>query len=283
MGFYLMMVTGEVEMTNKVIFTAEDKKRQEWIINEFAQRRIKDEFYTELKILSQREEEAEKERNGYLEKIIKDMKDVRMTFDELLDGNVFQLHTIKEFAVKINMFSLADFEPDTIRKYAMEHGIFSNSSNSNKTKIKEDKEHKPTLNVGTFQFADYGFTMPIKVSGEAASDATEFTWNWNQRFGGRNWENGMVRAIIEKGVDHFLSVASPAFKEWLKIGEEGQGPAKGRTIYQNKRDFLAKFGMAPKDADSYELKLDAVEPEGQAEVQEVAVEQTEQPKKSKKH
>ena len=102
-----------------------------------------------------------------------------------------------------------------------------------------------TIAVGTFKLADYNFTHPKATE-------PEFVWEFGKRYGGLAWQNGAVAAITHKKGDTFggtealdavLEKATPEFKSWLEEYREGQGPSKGKKIYDNKRAFYKYFGL----------------------------------------
>jgi hypothetical protein len=66
---------------------------------------------------------------------------------------------------------------------------------------------------------------------------------------GRGVEGKVVQAITGQGkggvkaLDEALAHATEDFKKWLEVFKVGEGPAKGKQIFENKRKFFALFGL----------------------------------------
>ncbi|MGZ4928565.1 MAG: hypothetical protein ACXV76_09870 [Halobacteriota archaeon] len=158
------------------------------------------------------------------------------------------------------------YSPDEVKAYAEQKGWIKPSHALSKegdqlanqeAKKKSKAEAKPALIIGTFNLADYGFEMPKKANGEPMSNETTFEWDWNKGYIGRGWQPQFIKAITSKGYEHVVAKASSQFKAWLGEYKEGQRAKAGQKIYENKREFLGRFGIKPADADKIELNLQA--------------------------
>lgn len=93
---------------------------------------------------------------------------------------------------------------------------------------------------GMLPFKDFGFTPPTGVK-EAGLD-----WVHGKVYG-PTWPTEYLKKVREvvmsKGIATMDKYMSPEFKAWLDEGVQGQGPAKGRMIYANRKKFNSFFGM----------------------------------------
>lgn len=182
--------------------------------------------------LNREKKQAQEERANNVAKLFNDLKQYEVDFNELMASRVYS--------------------PEVVMNYLEQNNISSPKKATSKgTSKQEDKESKKLLTVGTFNLADYGFEAPN-------SNETEFTWQWNKRYG-PSWQSKFIRAIAEKGYEHVLDKATPEFKAWLMEYKEGQKRAAGKKIFENKREFLKTFGMKPADADKIELNFEIPE------------------------
>lgn len=197
--------------------------------------------------LNREERQAKEERENNIAKLFTDLVKNEVSFDELMGAQVYSPQVVLDYLQQHRL----------IPSYASS----SAQSHAGRASDKEGKADKKSLIVGTFSLADYGFEMPKNAKGQPMSDATEFVWDWNKRYGGLSWENKFIRLLAEKGYRHAFEKATPAFKLWLNDYKEGQKRAAGKKIYENKREFLKTFGMKPADADKIDLSFEVPEEE----------------------
>lgn len=191
------------------------------------------ELQKQLLELNKSQKQAKEERANNVAKVFKDLTDLEIDFNELMASKVYSVEVVKA--------------------YAQSQGWLSTVETTTSTKEKKEKTtvEKAPLYIGVFQFADYGFTMPMKADGVTpmGHGETELNWDWNKRYGGLSWQQKFINAIIAKGYEAILEKATPEFKSWLMESVEGQGPAKGKKLFKNKREFLGMFDIKPADAD----------------------------------
>jgi hypothetical protein len=191
------------------------------------------ELQKQLLELNKSQKQAKEERANNVAKVFKDLTDLEIDFNELMTSKVYSVEVVKA--------------------YAQSQGWLSTVATTTSTTEKKEKtkEEKPALYIGVFQFADYGFTMPMKADGVTpmGHGETELNWDWNKRYGGLSWQQKFINAIIAKGYEQILEKATPEFKSWLMEYRIGSGPAKDKQIYENKREFLKQFDMKPAEAD----------------------------------
>jgi len=191
------------------------------------------ELQKQLLELNKSQKQAKEERANNVAKVFKDLTDLEIDFNELMASKVYSVEVVKA--------------------YAQSQGWLSTVETTTSTKEKKEKTtvEKAPLYIGVFQFADYGFTMPMKADGVTpmGHGETELNWDWNKRYGGLSWQQKFINAIIAKGYEQILEKATPEFKSWLMESVEGQGPAKGKQLFKNKREFLGMFDIKPADAD----------------------------------
>jgi hypothetical protein len=164
------------------------------------------------------------------------------------------------------------YNPDDVKAYAEQQGWIKPSNVvskegdqlANKQSKRKDEAKEPLI-IGTFNFADYGFEMPKNAKGEPMSNDTSFEWDWNKNYIGRGWQPQFIKAITAKGYEHVVANASPQFKDWLAQFKEGQKAKAGQKIYENKRDFLNRFGIKPADADKIDFNFGSEESKGEAQ------------------
>ncbi|AGX87981.1 hypothetical protein [Candidatus Symbiobacter mobilis] len=139
-------------------------------------------------------------------------------------------------------FKLVDFAYEIqMRMNPPKSAIEEPEAESKKAKT---KVAKPELIVGTFWLSDYGFKMPTNSKGDPMSHATSLVWNANQRYGGRSWEQSFIATILQGGIDKAQRYFSDAFQAWLEETITNQkGRYAGKPVYNNKKDFYAKFGV----------------------------------------
>jgi hypothetical protein len=191
------------------------------------------ELQKQLLELNKSQKQAKEERANNVAKVFKDLTDLEIDFNQLMASKVYSVEVVKA--------------------YAQSQGWLSTVETTTSTKEKKEKTtvEKAPLYIGVFQFADYGFTMPMKADGVTpmGHGETELNWDWNKRYGGLSWQQKFINAIIAKGYEQILEKATPEFKSWLMESVEGQGPAKGKQLFKNKREFLGMFDIKPADAD----------------------------------
>lgn len=102
---------------------------------------------------------------------------------------------------------------------------------------------------GFIPFKDFGFTPTSHKIGKDGKDWTKETglnWVLGKVYGPTNPTAFMdkVREKVQKdGIAIMDKYMSEDFKKWVNEGREGQGPAKGRTIYKNRTTFYKFFGL----------------------------------------
>jgi len=109
------------------------------------------------------------------------------------------------------------------------------------------------IKVRDFKLSEFKFTGKDKEAIDKAikdGKVTDtFTWMFGKQYGGLAWQNVVIQAITHKGnggvkaLDAALKGATPEFTAWLEVSRQGEGPAKDRQIFENKREFFKKFGL----------------------------------------
>ena len=182
--------------------------------------------------LNRKQQDAIKNRPLAVEGVFKQVAELEIKFNEFMEKSVFSMDVVKAYAVAQEWV--------TAPKPA---------KGGSTTQVVEAPAEK--LVVGTFQFADYGFTMPNKKDKNVpmGNGETSLEWDFNKRYGGLSWQQKFINAIIAKGYEDLISKITPEFKAWLQTSVVGQGPKKGQDIFLNKRDFLKIFDKKPAQAD----------------------------------
>lgn len=190
------------------------------------------------------------EYEGKVSTALKSLSELKIEFSKLMASNVYSVDDVKAYAEEkgwINAAPMVSTQGDKL----------ANAEAKKKTK----SEPKESLIVGTFNFADYGFEMPKNAKGEPMGNETSLDWDFNKRYGGLSWQNKFIKAITSKGYEHVLEKSTPEFKDWVNTPKTSK--RGGGDIYENKRDFLASFGMKPADADK--INFGAEEGKGEAQ------------------
>lgn len=232
--------------SNIVIFTKDQAKAKADLIAKLGSCTTTEQFaeiQEQLLSLNVAENTAKQQRAESIDTIFKQIGALEITFTELLNAGVFSRDTVKTFADEqgwVNTVQVA--------------GASSTST----------KKVKPELIVGTFNFEDYGFTMPKKPSGELQGKGeTSLTWDWNKVYGGLSWQSKFISAIKAEGWKKLLEkeTITNEFKKWLfedtvSTGV-GKGAVKGEKLYKNKREFLSWFGVegTSKELDAFDLGI----------------------------
>lgn len=221
-----------------MVFTKEQAEQRTNLLAQLAECVDEEQFLElqkQLLELNKSQKQAKEERANNVAKVFKDLTDLEIDFNELMASKVYSVEVVKAYADSQGWLKSVE---------VTEKGTTT-------TKQKSDEEVKP-LYIGVFKFADYGFTMPYKKDGKSlmGDGETELHWDYNKRYGGLSWQQKFINVIKAKGYQHILEVAEPEFKSWLMESVEGQGPAKGKQLFKNKREFLGLFDVKPADADS---------------------------------
>ena len=113
----------------------------------------------------------------------------------------------------------------------------------------EDKRERAANDLhpfGFIPFKDFGFTTTVATGKTNWTKETGLNWVMGQVYGPTPPTEflQMVRAKVQKdGIAILDKHMSEDFKKWIDEGREGQGPAKGRTLYKNRDKFYSFFGL----------------------------------------
>lgn len=222
-----------------MVFTKEQAEQRTNLLAQLAECVDEEQFLElqkQLLELNKSQKQAKEERANNVAKVFKDLTDLEIDFNELMASKVYSVDVVKAYADSQGWLKSVEV---------------TEKGTTTSTKQKSGEEVKP-LYIGVFKFADYGFTMPFKKDGKSlmGDGETELHWDYNKRYGGLSWQQKFINVIKAKGYQHILEVAEPEFKSWLMESVEGQGPAKGKQLFKNKREFLGLFDVKPADADS---------------------------------
>jgi hypothetical protein len=178
--------------------------------------------------LNRKKQETEKNRPILIDAVFKQVKELEIEFKDFMEKSVFSL--------------------DVVKAYAIEQGFVKAVPAKG---AKGTAKKKAPVIIGTFNFSDYGFTMPNKKDKNVpmGDGETSLVWDFHKRYGGLSWEQKFINAILEKGYEHVVSVASKEFQDWVETSVEGGGPKIGKQIFKNKREFLSAFDIKPAQAD----------------------------------
>jgi hypothetical protein len=231
------------------------------------------EIMKQLLDLNRKQQDAINNRPSAVAGVFKQVGELEIQFNEFMEKSVFSIEVVKAYAVAQEWV--------TAPKPA---------KGGTTTQVVEAPAEK--LIVGTFQFADYGFTMPNKKSTTVpmGNGDTSLEWDFNKRYGGPSWQQKFINAIIAKGYQDVISKITPEFKAWLETSELGKGgPKNGIPIFKNKRDFLKAFDIKPAQADDIafnfpeEKIVEAVVVKDEFSQETPAEAEVEVPAKKKKH
>lgn len=220
-----------------MVFTKEQAEQRSNLLAQLAECVDDDKFLEiqkQLLELNKYQKQAKEERANNVAKVFKDLTDLEIDFNQLMASKVYSVEVVKAYADSQGWLSTVEEKTTTTKE-----------------KKETTTEQKEPLYIGMFNFADYGFNMPMKADGKTpmGKGETDLNWDWNKRYGGLSWQQKFINAIIAKGYEQILEKATPEFKSWLMESVEGQGPAKGKQLFKNKREFLGMFDIKPADAD----------------------------------
>ncbi|MDP3540037.1 MAG: hypothetical protein Q8S26_15190 [Azonexus sp.] len=144
------------------------------------------------------------------------------------------IESIKEKKIELTRLIGKAYTVADLRTAAVHFELIKASGKKNITNTQQER-----LVVGTFQLADYGFTVEPQADGTVPS---EYEWDFNNGPRGASWKQKFVQAIIAKGIDDCMTKITPDFKAWLEISHpDGRNPNK--RIFKNKAAFYKAFGL----------------------------------------
>jgi len=144
------------------------------------------------------------------------------------------IESIKEKKIELTRLIGKAYTVADLKTAAVHFELIKASGKKNITSTQQER-----LVVGTFQLADYGFTVEPQADGTVPS---EYEWDFNNGPRGASWKQKFVQAIIAKGIDDCMTKITPDFKAWLEISHpDGRNPSK--RIFKNKAAFYKAFGL----------------------------------------